>query len=88
MTRSHDRLTALRAALAAQNLHGFIVPIADEHGSEYVGAYAQRLQWLTGFSGSAGTAVVLRGKAAFLTDGRYTLQAAAEVSAEIGRAHV
>jgi len=82
MTRSHDRLTALRAALAAQNLHGFIVPIADEHGSEYVGAYAQRLQWLTGFSGSAGTAVVLPGKAAFLTDGRYTLQAAAEVSAE------
>ena len=76
------RLAALRAALAAQNLHGFIVPIADEHGSEYVGAYAQRLEWLTGFTGSAGTAVVLPRRAAFLTDGRYTLQAAAEVSAD------
>lgn len=74
-----QRLTRLRHALAAQDLNGFIVPIADEHGSEYVGAYAQRLAWLTGFLGSAGTAVVLADRAAFLTDGRYTLQAAAEV---------
>ena len=76
------RLAAFRATLAAQRFGGFIVPIADEHGSEYVGAYAQRLAWLTGFTGSAGTAIILPNKAAFLTDGRYTLQAAAEVSAE------
>ena len=76
------RLTTLRAALDAQHLDAFIVPIADEHSSEYVGAYAQRLAWLTGFTGSAGTAVILPAKAAFLTDGRYTLQAAAEVPAE------
>ena len=73
------RLAAFRAALAAQNLAGFIVPIADEHDSEYVGAYAQRLHWLTCFTGSAGTAVVLADRAAFVTDGRYTLQAAAEL---------
>jgi len=74
-----ERLAALRGVLAVQNLHGFIVPIADEHGSEYVGSYAQRLAWLTGFTGSAGTAVVLAESAAFLTDGRYTLQAEQQV---------
>ena len=79
MTAPPHRLATLRAALAAQNLAGFVVPIADEHGSEYVGAYAQRLHWLTGFTGSAGTAVVLADRAAFVTDGRYTLQAAAEL---------
>jgi len=69
-----DRLTALRAELAAQGLDGFVIPISDEHMSEYVGAYAQRLEWLTGFGGSAGTAVVLRESAAIFVDGRYTLQ--------------
>lgn len=77
-----ERLAALKVALEAQDLHGFIVPIADEHGSEYVGSYAQRLAWLTGFTGSAGTAVVLAAAAAFLTDGRYTLQAEQEVGPE------
>jgi len=69
-----DRLIALRAELAAQGLDGFVIPISDEHMSEYVGAYAQRLEWLTGFGGSAGTAVVLRESAAIFVDGRYTLQ--------------
>jgi Xaa-Pro aminopeptidase len=69
-----QRLSDLRAELAAQGLDGFVVPISDEHMSEYVGAYAQRLEWLTGFGGSAGTAVVLRDKAAIFVDGRYTLQ--------------
>ena len=50
------RLAALRAELAARGLDGFVVPLTDEHMSEYVGAYAQRLGWLTGFGGSAGTA--------------------------------
>lgn len=79
MTIHTERLAALRTALATDRLDGFIVPIADEHGSEYVGAYAERLKWLTGFTGSAGTALVFADRAAFLTDGRYTLQAAAEV---------
>jgi Xaa-Pro aminopeptidase len=73
------KLTAVRAELARQSLDGFIVPISDEHMSEYVGDYAQRLAWLTGFGGSAGTAVVLAdgaaGKgAAIAVDGRYELQ--------------
>ncbi|HLV06574.1 MAG TPA: aminopeptidase P family protein [Croceibacterium sp.] len=68
------RLDALRQELARQRLDGFVVPISDEHLSEYVGAYAQRLQWLTGFGGSAGTAAVLANKAAIFVDGRYTLQ--------------
>ena len=72
---SHSaRLSALRTQLAAQGLDGFVVPLTDEHMSEYVGDYAQRLGWLTGFGGSAGSAVVLADKAAIFTDGRYTLQ--------------
>lgn len=70
----HARLGNLRAELARQGLGGFVVPISDEHMSEYVGAYAKRLEWLTGFGGSAGTAVVLADKAAMFVDGRYTLQ--------------
>lgn len=77
-----DRLAALRRQLAADGLDGFVVPLTDEHMSEYVGAYAQRLAWLTGFGGSAGTAVVLAGEAAIFTDGRYTLQVREQVSAD------
>jgi Xaa-Pro aminopeptidase len=73
------RLARLRAELKRQKLHGFVVPRADEHQNEYVPACAERLAWLTGFTGSAGTAVVLPTKAALLTDGRYTLQARAEI---------
>jgi Xaa-Pro aminopeptidase len=74
-----DRLAALKAELARQSLDGFIIPITDEHMSEYVGDYAQRLAWLTGFGGSAGTAAVLGGKAAIFTDGRYTVQVRQQV---------
>ena len=76
------RLAALRNELARQQLDGFVVPLTDEHLSEYVGAYAQRLAWLTGFGGSAGTAVVLADKAAIFTDGRYTLQVREQVSGD------
>jgi Xaa-Pro aminopeptidase len=79
MSAYPDRLAALRAELAARDLDGFVVPLTDEHMSEYVGAYAQRLGWLTGFGGSAGTAVVLADKAAIFTDGRYTLQVREQV---------
>ncbi|WBH17841.1 aminopeptidase P family protein [Sphingomonas radiodurans] len=76
------RLAALRDQLARQQLDGFVVPLTDEHMSEYVGAYAQRLAWLTGFQGSAGTAVVLPAEAAIFIDGRYTLQVREQVSAD------
>ncbi|WP_353217915.1 aminopeptidase P family protein [Sandarakinorhabdus sp.] len=76
------RLAALRTALAAQSLAGFVVPLTDEHMSEYVGEYAQRLAWLTGFGGSAGSAAVLDGRAAMFTDGRYTVQVRQQVPAD------
>jgi Xaa-Pro aminopeptidase len=68
------RLARLRAEMQARSLDGFLVPRADEHQGEYVPPSAERLRWLTGFSGSAGIAVVLRNKAAVFVDGRYTLQ--------------
>jgi Xaa-Pro aminopeptidase len=74
-----DRLKALRGELFRVKLDGFVVPLTDEHMSEYVGAYAQRLAWLTGFQGSAGSAVVLPEEAAIFVDGRYTLQVREQV---------
>ena len=83
------RLTALRSELARQGLDGFIVPRADEHLGEYVPASAERLAWLTGFTGSAGLAVVVTEKAAVFTDGRYVLQLAAQTdAAEWDRCHI
>jgi Xaa-Pro aminopeptidase len=82
MSTYADRLAALREQLKADRLDGFVIPICDEHMSEYVGAYAQRLAWLTGFGGSAGTAVVLSEQAAMFVDGRYTLQVKEQVSAD------
>lgn len=82
MSSYSDRLKALREQLKRDRLDGFVVPLTDEHMSEYVGAYAQRLAWLTGFQGSAGTAVVLPEQAAIFTDGRYTLQVRQQVSAD------
>ena len=72
------RLQAVRALVAAAGLAGLIVPRADEHMGEYVPANAERLAWLTGFTGSAGLAAILPDRAAVFTDGRYTLQLAAQ----------
>ena len=80
MSTYADRLKALREQLKANQLDGFVVPLTDEHMSEYVGSYAQRLAWLTGFEGSAGSAVVLPEEAAIFVDGRYTLQVRQQVS--------
>jgi len=80
MSSYADRLQALREQLKAEKLDGFVVPLTDEHMSEYVGSYAQRLAWLTGFEGSAGSAVVLPEEAAIFVDGRYTLQVRQQVS--------
>ena len=82
MSSYADRLAALREQLKADRLDGFVVPLTDEHMSEYVGSYAQRLAWLTGFEGSAGSAVVLPEEAAIFVDGRYTLQVRSQVSAD------
>jgi Xaa-Pro aminopeptidase len=79
MSRNADRLAALREQLKLDRLDGFVVPLTDEHMSEYVGSYAQRLAWLTGFEGSAGSAVVLPEEAAIFVDGRYTIQVRSQV---------
>ena len=77
--QSGTRLAELRAELTRQGLSGFIVPLADEHQGEYIPKRAQRLAWLTGFTGSAGIAVILRNTAAVFVDGRYILQAAGQI---------
>jgi Xaa-Pro aminopeptidase len=82
-----ERLDRLRRELAARRLDGFIVPRADEHQGEYVPPRGQRLAWLTGFTGSAGLAIVLRDRAALFVDGRYTLQAAAQVDTTLFEIH-
>ena len=82
MSSYADRLAALREQLKAEKLDGFVVPLTDEHMSEYVGSYAQRLAWLTGFQGSAGSAVVLPEEAAIFVDGRYTLQVRSQVDGQ------
>ena len=73
------RLAALREELARRKLTGFVVPRADQQQNEYVAPSEERLAWLTGFTGSAGLAIVLTKEAAVFVDGRYTLQAAKQV---------
>jgi Xaa-Pro aminopeptidase len=75
------RVTALRAELTRRGLAGFILPRADRHQNEYVPPSEERLAWLTGFTGSAGTTVVLADRAVLFVDGRYTLQARTQVDA-------
>ncbi len=82
-TKGAERAAALRAKLKEIALDGFIVPRADEHQGEYVPKSSERLAWLTGFTGSAGTAVVLADKAAIFVDGRYTLQVREQVDASV-----
>jgi Xaa-Pro aminopeptidase len=80
LMQTHEaRLAALREELKRRGVDGFIVPISDEHMSEYVGDYAQRLGWLTGFGGSAGFAAVTLDHAAIFVDGRYTVQVREQV---------
>ena len=75
------RVAQLRSALAGLGVDGMVVPRADEHLGEYVAPGAERLAWLTGFTGSAGVAIVLADEAAVFTDGRYVLQLAAQTDA-------
>jgi Xaa-Pro aminopeptidase len=82
-SKGKERIAALRAELARRKLDGFIVPRADPQQNEYVPANEERLAWLTGFSGSAGVAVVLADKAALFVDGRYALEARAQVDTAV-----
>ena len=77
------RLKSLRQELIRLKIDGFIIPRTDEHQGEYVAPTSERLAWLTGFTGSAGVAIVLTGKAVLFIDGRYTLQAKAQVSEDL-----
>jgi Xaa-Pro aminopeptidase len=76
---TRPRLEALRAELTRRGLDGFVVPHADRYQSEYLPPSEERLAWLTGFTGSAGSAIILGDRAAIFVDGRYTLQAAEQV---------
>src|SRR4029079_4734983 len=84
LMQTHEaRLDALRKELARRGLDGFVIPISDEHMSEYVGDYAKRLAWLTGFGGSAGTGVGLKDRAGIFVDGRYTWQLREQVDEKL-----
>jgi Xaa-Pro aminopeptidase len=77
------RVAALRKAMVALGLSGFVIPRSDQHQGEYVPACDERLAFITGFTGSAGSAVVLADKAALIVDGRYTLQSAAQTDTDV-----
>src|SRR5437667_1694583 len=77
------RVAALRAELARRGLSGFIVPRADRHQNEYVPPSEERLAWLTGFTGSAGAAIVLADRAVIFVDGRYQLQVRDQVDTAV-----
>jgi Xaa-Pro aminopeptidase len=78
-----EKLASLRAQMAAHGVSGYLVPHDDEYKGEYLPACAERLAHLTGFTGSAGSAVVLEDKALALTDGRYTIQIRNQVDAKL-----
>jgi len=74
-----DRIERLQNAMEQQNIDCYIIPTDDYHHSEYVGDYFKFREYMTGFSGSAGTAVFTREKAGLWTDGRYFIQAEAQL---------
>jgi Xaa-Pro aminopeptidase len=80
---SAARIAGLRKWLEDSGLDGFFVPRADEHQGEYVAARSERLRWLTGFSGSAGVALIMRDRALIFVDGRYQLQVRDQVDMTI-----
>lgn len=78
-----ERVATVRAWLETNNLDAVIIPHEDEYLGEYVPAHNERLHWLTGFTGSAGAAVITRETAAIFVDGRYTVQVRKQVPAEL-----
>ena len=79
MTIFHERLIALRGELERQGLDGFMLATGDEHITEWPAAYAKRVAWLTGFTGSTGSVVVLADRASMFVDGRYPVAAREQV---------
>ncbi len=71
---AEKNLPPLRKVMTAQSLDAFLVPHDDEYQNEYIPAYAERLMWVSGFSGSAGFAIIMQDDAVIFVDGRYTLQ--------------
>ncbi len=82
-TNTKQHLTSIRKWLLQHNLDALLVPHEDEHLGEYIPAHNERLHWLTGFTGSAGIAVITRDKAAIFVDGRYTVQVTKQVPSEL-----
>jgi Xaa-Pro aminopeptidase len=82
-SRGANRIAALRAELSRLKLDGFLVPHADQHQSEYVAACEERLAWLSGFTGSAGLAIVFKTSAVIFVDGRYSLAVKDQVDLSI-----
>lgn len=82
-----QRLTAIRQEMAKADLDAFIIPRADEYLGEYVPEHNERLRWCSGFTGSAGTVVVLKDRAALFIDGRYTIQARQQASEQLFEYH-
>lgn len=82
-----EKLAALRTRMTVERIHGYVQPVHDEYMNEYPPESAQRVKWLCGFAGSAGTVAVLEKEAAVFVDGRYTLQAKAEVDSKLYAQH-
>ncbi len=80
---THARVAAIRAELARRGLAGVVIPRGDAHMGEYVAPHDERLAWATGFTGSAGMAIVMADRAAVFIDGRYTLQVRDQVDLSI-----
>ncbi|OWK23698.1 hypothetical protein AJ87_32550 [Rhizobium yanglingense] len=78
-----DRVGQLRASFEALGIDAFLVPRADEYNGEYVPAGAERLAWLTGFTGSAGIALITHSQAIIFVDGRYVTQLAEQVDSSV-----
>ena len=78
-----EKLSALRAWLEDNQFQGFLLPVSDEYLGEYQADYAKRVEWLSGFDGSAGVLLVTLQNAVLFTDGRYTLQAAAQLDGDL-----
>ena len=80
MNQTNGRIEALRALMREEGIDAYLAPTSDFHGSEYVGEYFKCRQFLTGFSGTAGTAVITMDEAGLWTDGRYFVQAEKELA--------
>ncbi len=82
-----EKLALVRKAMAEEDIQAFFVPTTDEYLGEYVPEHNQRLRWISGFSGSAGMAIILADRAAIFVDGRYTIQVRQQVSADLYEVH-